>query len=397
PNLLRLLARRLLHLGGDSPWVGWLLGLDQAIASALEDEARYARLLKVDICSQHDRLTQAQQAIEPLLKVTPPDSEAVQTWVRACRRLKRADLALSPVQRLLKEAESSETEQAAVDRARLHQLLAELHERLQQPEQALKHLGRTSWRPAPMADILQQQKESGVLQQWFEYQQTKVDLQAPDDGLPPPIIVAGWPGSGRELILSALLEASEQLLLLDSSTDEARRQALGLPAAGPDRVLGQHESVMHTARKRYMRGLDRDQLPKPVLDTAWYEMSAIPVLATAFPGLIVIWPEFDARDLELYFRFSGYQDVPTLAEQLAEELKLAGQFSQQLPVRVISIHRRDLFVAPGQVIAKLCNRLGIRPVPAMQARLEFTRSNGNLLPDERWQAYRPLFKTAAAT
>ena len=367
---------------------------NQIIEFGTDEEVRHVRLLKANLASQSNDLDTAQQAIEPLLQASPPDAEAVLAWVQICRRSQRYDLALKPVQQMLDQLEDVDDPKADQDRAQLHQLLAELHESLDQPEQALRHLGRTSWRRAPMTAILQEQSELGSLDKWLKNTDSRVDASAPDDGLPAPIIVAGWPGSGRELILPMLMEAADQLIVLDSDSAKSRREALGLPSPVPEMVLDQHESVQLTARKRYMRGLDRNQLPRPVLDTSWYEMSAIPALAMAFPGVTVIWPECDPRDLELHFRFCGYQDVPMLMEQLAEEKKLAKRLSQQLPVKVISIDRCDLFHAPEQIIAKLAEGIGIEAVPGMQERLDLARANTVLLPDERWRAYQPLFLKA---
>lgn len=362
--------------------------LDRMIESDQADQARFARLLKVDLAAQNNDVQMAEQAIEPLLKQTPPDSEAVQIWLGACRRMKCLERAIDPVQRVLDETDFEIS--SAADQARLHQLLAELNDQLDRPEQALRHLGRTAWRPAPIAGLLQQQQQNNALQIWKNHAEDASMLKAPEDGLPAPIIIAGWPGSGRSLILAALYEAADQMIVLDPEQLESRREALGLPAA-PEMLLGRHESNQLTSRKRYMRSLDRNRMPRPVLDTAWYEMSAIPALAYNFPGLTVIWPEFDPKDLELHFRFSGYQDVPMLREQLAEELALARQFSQQLPVNVIRIRRKDLFDAPQAVIDEIAERIGIEAVPAMRARLEMLRESEALLPDGRWQAYRPLF------
>lgn len=362
--------------------------LDRMIESDQADQARFARLLKVDLAAQNKDLPLAEQAIEPLLKQRPPDAEAVQIWLGACRRLNCLELAIDPVQRVLDETDFDEA--ATGDQARLHQLLAELNDQLDRPEQALRHLGRTGWRPAPIAALMEQQQQNNALQIWANHAEDASALKAPEDGLPAPIIIGGWPGSGRSLILAALYEAADQMIVLDPEQLESRREALGLPAL-PDMLLGRHESNQLSSRKRYMRSLDRNRMPKPVLDTGWYEMSAIPALAYNFPGLTVIWPEFDPRDLELHFRFSGYQDVPMLREQLTQELALAKQLSQQLPVNVIRVRRQDLFDAPQAVIDAIAERIGIEAVPAMRTRLEMLRESEAMLPDGRWEAYRPLF------
>lgn len=366
--------------------------LDALIDSDVDEDVRIARLLKAELAVQNDDSETAETALAPLLESNPPNAEAVQAWVDICRRFGKLDLAIEPVKRLLQEADFGDAPSAAVAQARLHQLLAELNNELDRPEQALMHLGRTAWRPMSIAGLLKQQQENAGIRHWLEHTEDDSRLTAPEDGLPAPIIVAGWPGSGRSLILAALLEASDQIIVLDPEMATSRREALGLPF-GREELMQRHESIQLTARKRYMRSLDRSRLPRPVLDTAWYEMSAIPALAYNFPGLTVLWPEFDPRDLELHFRFSGYQEVSVLRDQLEQELTLAKQLSQQLPVRVIRIQRQDLFEAPQLAIEKIADGIGIDVVPAMQARLEMARENELLLPDGRWKAYQPLFES----
>ena len=399
---VQMIQARIHHVQGDIDRAMNLLdGLMDELSGQdpISEDERRIRLLKLDLAGQNGLLEPAQAAIEPLLQLSPPDVESVQAWTRACRRLDRLDLAIEPVERVLKETTFEQTTSARNDQARLHQILAELNHRLGRYDDALPHLGRSAWRPIQIDSLLQQQAESQLLEQWQQapLDELQADSMNPDGAHPevPLAIVLGWPGSGREAMLSALMEATDQLRMLEPNQARQRREALGLPLA-PDVLSAMSEDQLSAIRNQYLGGLPPGNPGQIVLDTAWYEMSALPVLARLFPGLLVIWPEFDPRDLELHFRFSGFQSVSVLSEQLRAEQALADRFFKALPVDVLRIQRQALFDAPGELIGRLCKRLGIEAVPAVQARLERARDTKGFLPADQWKHYEPLFESTKA-
>ncbi|MEM1080477.1 MAG: tetratricopeptide repeat protein [Pseudomonadota bacterium] len=364
--------------------------IDTMIEREAPAESRMARLLKLDLAGINQNLEAAQAAAMPLLERTPPDAEAARAWAGACHRLGRLELALEPVERLLNETEFEASDEGRAEQASLHQMLAEMKHRLGQHDAALAHLGRTARRSIAIADRLNQQNQHDLLALWQHDDFDESHRKAPDDGWPAPVIVAGWPGSGREMLLAALLEAADQMTVLDPAGGPARRQALDIPFR-PDSMRQFSEGKWLTARKRYYRGNEPGLIKPVVLDPDWYEMSAIPALGRHFPGLTVIWPEIDPRDLELHYRFTGYRDVPQLRDVLQDEQTLAKKLSQLLPVRVIPIPRTHLFEQPQVVIDHLAEMLGIEAVPAMLARLERVREEQGFLADGQWQHYQPLF------
>lgn len=155
------------------------------------------------------------------------------------------------------------------------------------------------------------------------------------------------------------------------------------------------EATLHTGRRRFMRGFEGTRETGPVADFGWWESTAIPVLSRYFPELVVLMPEADPRDLELFWRLSGYAAIDELRDAWHQEQRLWQLVEDHLPVRIVRVPRADLRDAPEQVAATLRDVLGVGDEAVMTEALKFAGQRYYLPPEGRWQAYSELFEAGA--
>lgn len=338
--------------------------------------AREGRLMAARMAVSDRDFDAGRNALEPLIESDPPDSGAALLWVELCRNTDRYEQACPPLERLLELDTLARNE-----REQICQLLANMYDQADQVEKAREYLDQCAWRPAPLLARVRPQVESGLLQRWLDHDWRAEEFGAPDDGLPSLVIVAGWPGSGRELIMAGL-EAHPGITVLDPADETRRREALDLPLE-PDEAGYIDESRISTGRKRFMRGVERPG-SGIVVDPTWWEASAIPSLARHFPELRVLWPQSDPRDLALYWRFSGFIDIDQLTGIHAQEDQLWRSMSEHLPLNLISIERQRLLEAPEVALSEA---LGIDGDPAMGEAVRARIAAERILPEGRWAQY----------
>ncbi|NKI34588.1 tetratricopeptide repeat protein [Wenzhouxiangella sp. XN79A] len=381
-----LLKARTAHALGETDEAHAQLGELQA--SPQPRVAREARLMAGRLGMLDGDLDGVARALNPLMESATPDPDAVFVWVEACRALERFDDACEPLERLLASPEVD-----AANHPRLHQMLASLYDRADRPDAAMRHLDQAAWVAAPHARVLAPQHGTGLIEQWLDHEWRAEEFEVPDDDLPPPVLLAGWPGAGRELIAAAIA-ADPSFRPLDPEGARRRREALDIPMP-PSEAEGLPEATLHTGRRRFLRGFENSRAAGPVIDFGWWEATAIPVLARYFPELIVLMPEADERDLELYWRLSGYAAIDELRAAWRQEQALWAQVEAHLPLRIVRIPRGQLRDAPDRAVAAIRAALGQGAESTMLEGLQAASRRQSFPPEGRWAAYPGLFEADA--
>lgn len=355
-------------------------GLQALVHSPDARIAREGRLMAARMAVVDRDFDAGRSALEPLVESDPPDSGAALLWVELCRKTDRYEQACPPLERLLELDTMDRNE-----REQVCQLLANMYDQADRFDKAKHYLDRCAWRPAPVLALVRPQLESGLLQRWLDHDWKAEEFAAPDDGLPMLVIVAGWPGSGRELVMAGLA-AHPGITMLDPADETRRRDALDLPLE-PDEAEYLDESRIATGRKRFMRGVDRNPGAGFVVDPTWWEAGAIPSIARHFPEVLVLWPQCDPRDLALYWRFSGYVDVDELSAVHAQETQLWASMDEHLPLNRKVIERQRLLDSPEVALSEA---LGIDGDPAMGEAVRVRIGSERILPEGRWEKYAGL-------
>jgi len=378
-----MLRARLADATGDSAAARDML--EQLVDADSEGEHRQARLLLARVRSnvEPEDTDSAREPIAFLLKRDPPVPDAVLVWAIICENAGDFDAACRALEDLLASEAISDQ-----DRRILHNRLANCYDQADEKATAWANWQKGGWRMAPHAQRLEAQRGSGVLDAWLAHELNGLDSRAFDDGFAEPTIVAGWPGSGREILLTPLAGHPEVAVLAPEG-ETRRLEALGLPA-GPDAVLGAQRETMQLARKRFMRGIQRGKPPAVTLDAGWWEAAAIPALVRHFPGAVIVLPVVDAADLALQWRVDGYADVEGMIGEYRKELELWRNMRDRLDLNVIEVGRAELLDDPAGAFDRLCSELGLEPAPASRKMAVRIRDDARFVPAGRGSRYEPM-------
>jgi len=359
--------------------------LERLVEADTEGEHRQARLLLARMRSNvdPDDIESAREPIASLLKRDPPVPDAVLVWAMICENAGDFSAACQALEDLL--ASDSVSDQ---DRPVLHNRLANCYDKADGKALAWANWQKGAWRTAPHAQRLGAQRSSGVLDAWLAHDFNEFDARAFDDGFPEPVVIAGWAGSGREILLTPLA-GHPQVAVLDPQGETRRLEALGLPAE-PASLLGAARETMQLARKRFMRGIQRGEPPAVTLETGWWEASAIPALVRHFPGATIVLPVVDPADLALQWRVEGYADVDKMVEVYRKELELWRRMRDKLDLNVIEIGRRELLEDAAGTFDRLCNELGIEPAPAARELAVRICDATRFVAEGRGSRYEPI-------
>ena len=359
--------------------------LERLVEADTEGEHRQARLLLARMRSNvdPDDIESAREPIASLLKRDPPVPDAVLVWAMICENAGDFSAACQALEDLL--ASDSVSDQ---DRPVLHNRLANCYDKADEKAPAWANWQKGAWRTAPHAQRLGAQRSSGVLDAWLAHDFNEFDARAFDDGFPEPVVIAGWAGSGREILLTPLA-GHPQVAVLDPQGETRRLEALGLPAE-PASLLGAARETMQLARKRFMRGIQRGEPPAVTLETGWWEASAIPALVRHFPGATIVLPVVDPADLALQWRVEGYADVDKMVEVYRKELELWRRMRDKLDLNVIEIGRRELLEDAAGTFDRLCNELGIEPAPAARELAVRICDATRFVAEGRGSRYEPI-------
>jgi len=359
--------------------------LERLVEADTEGEHRQARLLLARMRSNvdPDDIESAREPIASLLKRDPPVPDAVLVWAMICENAGDFSAACQALEDLL--ASDSVSDQ---DRPVLHNRLANCYDKADGKALAWANWQKGAWRTAPHAQRLGAQRSSGVLDAWLAHDFNEFDARAFDDGFPEPVVIAGWAGSGREILLTPLA-GHPQVAVLDPQGETRRLEALGLPAE-PASLLGAARETMQLARKRFMRGIQRGEPPAVTLETGWWEASAIPALVRHFPGATIVLPVVDPADLALQWRVEGYADVDKMVEVYRKELELWRRMRDKLDLNVIEIGRRELLEDAAGTFDRLCSELGLEPATAARELAVRICDATRFVAEGRGSRYEPI-------
>ena len=382
-----VMQARLAYSRGDS--VAARDMLEPLVEADTEGKHRQARRMLARLRSNvdPDDVASAREPIASLLKRKPPVPDAVLVWVMICENAGDYSAACQALEDLLASDSVSDH-----DRPVLHNRLANCYDQADEKALAWANWQKGAWRTAPHAQRLDAQRSAGVLDAWLAHDFSEFDARAFDDGVPEPVVIAGWAGSGREFLLTPLA-GHPQVVALDPQGEARRLDALGLPAR-PDSLLDAQRETMHLARKRFMRGANRDNRrgdPPPVtLETGWWEASALPALVRHFPGATIVLPVSDPADLALQWRVDGYADVDKMVEVYKKEFELWRRMRDKLDVNIIEIGRRELLEDAGGTFDRLCSKLGLEPDPASRKLALQIRDATQFVGEGRGSRYEPI-------
>lgn len=330
--------------------------LQRVVEADREGKQHSARLLLARVLADADPQDPeaARVPIAAMLDRDPPMPDAVLVWAHLCERAGHYGDACQALEDLLARDVASESERPVI-----HNRLANCYDLADQKAPAWSHWQKGAWRIAPHAARMEAQRGSGALDAWLAWDAAAFEAEAFDDGHPAPVIVAGWPGSGREILLAGLA-GHPDVGVLDREGENRRLEALGLPAL-PEHLSGvDHESLL-LGRKRFMRGVRRGSEPAVTLEPGWWQASAIPALARYFPGARVVLPVADPADLALQWRVDGYADVEGMIGEYRKELELWRRMGEILPLNVIEVGREELLDDTSATLDRVCAALGLEP------------------------------------
>ncbi|AKS41042.1 tetratricopeptide repeat protein [Wenzhouxiangella marina] len=258
--------------------------------------ARHARFLLADLLAEQGR---ADEAIKRLLQGEDADAEAL--WKAAGLASQVGDRAQEKacLERLLASAGVPEAL-----RRRAASRLADLLDRAGDYSAAAEHLEQAAWRSA--IELAEDAEE--IVELALSAAEGSLPKVPVDDGRRAPLIVLGWPGSGREAVIDALAASSavDALALQDWP---ARRQILldaldKLDQGAPD------EAAQRLVRRRYARRAgDRGDVASVTLESGVLFAPELIAALRAFPEARLVRVQADADDLEIYWKLSGFADT----------------------------------------------------------------------------------------
>ena len=328
--------------------------LEPVVAADEDGEQHTARLQLSRMRSKRapSDLDAARAPLAPLLDRKHPLGDATVAWSMACEGAGDPDRAATVLEDLLAAGVAS-----SADRRILHNRLANCYHAADKRALAWANWHKGAWRGAPNLSRLEAQRQSGMVDRWLAYEGEAFEPIAFDDARPEPVIVAGWPGSAREILLAALL-AHPGVTSLDRDGENRRLDAIDAPA-DPERLLGASREELMLGRKRFLRGAPRDRDDAVVLEAGWWPASTVPALARRFPGLTVLFPVAEPDDLALQWRIDGYADVDALLDDYRRELALWSKMRELLGLRIVEFSRDELLDTPGDAAARASEALGL--------------------------------------
>ncbi|MDT8439146.1 MAG: tetratricopeptide repeat protein [Wenzhouxiangellaceae bacterium] len=372
------LARaRIEHNHGNAETAKALLeSLIDAEPAAVADEARMLLAMERARAEPAD-LDHARAAIAPLLEREPPDATALLGWATICDRLGDHQQARSSLEALLARADEN-----SGDARMLHTALGNTLDRLDDRPSAWTHWQAGGWRDIPIAARLNQQAR--VVRAWLDAGRLPEPSAPFDDDRPAPVIVAGWPGSGRVALLAGL--AAHPGVQVLAGGDETRRlEALNIPA-GPAELAGLTPENLRLARKRFLRGV-RLADAHILLEAGWWSAAMLPALLLAFPEARIVLPTAAIEDMRVQWLNDGYRQIDALVEAYQRDLQLIDELRAQMQPNLIEIDRARVVAEPVAAFAQLCQALGLETDEAADQAVRARCESMRFVPAGHGQRY----------
>ncbi|MEN1728386.1 MAG: tetratricopeptide repeat protein, partial [Pseudomonadota bacterium] len=199
-------------------------------------------------------------------------------------------------------------------RLRARPRLADLADRAGDYDRAAQLLRGAGWRkPLGLAEDARQ-----IVQMALDAPNQGRAPEPADDDRRAPMIILGWPGSGRETLL-AVMGLAEGCQLLDQNDWPRRRDILlqglekfdeGAPDAAAQQLL----------RRHYLRGLAAEGGTSTLaVETGVLFAPELIALKRAFPEATLVRIRADVDDLGLYWQLAGFSDVDTMKAACDED------------------------------------------------------------------------------
>lgn len=350
-------AARLLLPGLEQDWTE-AAGLVRALLAEAEDDANGAADLAAALHHSDDAYLQRQaRLLSGRLAAARGDADA-------CRQV------LEP----LLDGDG--------DHAYVHWLLATTLDRCGDYAAAASHLAQAAWRKPALLQQREKRFPPGLAARLEALDGSNWNGHPVADDRPDCVFVLGWPGSGREAMLSALTRAGA-MQALDVRGGERRMRALDLPAR-PEVLEGLEQGAIRLVRRRYFRGEAVDA--GRVLEPVWFSALDLPALARFFPGSIVIVADADLRDLETDWRLQGFGEIDRLSLLFRQDRTLLTHLAEHLPLQFVKVGRGELKDAPESVARRLCDLLGLDDHLSLARALSEQASE--LRPEGHWRHYQ---------
>jgi len=320
-----------------------------------------------------EALERARALLTPMLQSVRSKAASWIAWADLCEQARHSSAAIEALDQVLARDDIE-----SIERARLSCRLGTLHHRSDHLAAAWSNWSRGGWRELPLRTRLETEQSATRVAIWQEALREPWQSIEFDDQLPSPVLVAGWPGGGRELLIEAL-GAHPDVYTLDRDGESRRRLALGLPLA-PAELAERPPEQLHLGRRRYLRGLDRNRLPRVVLDPDFREASAVPVLLRYFPDLIVLWPVDDGADLAVQWRADGFLDPDRLLALYRRDQELWRLLRERVEFPVIEISRALLIGQPDAALDAVLGALALQPAESSAQALTRALSDREWMP-----------------
>lgn len=270
----------------------------------------------------------------------------------------------------------------------VHWLMARALDKTALYSQALEHLRQAGWRNSTeIAELLGELGEE-VYDQLRSFDFEHWPQAAPEDGYPRPVFLLGWPGSGRDQLLEALVQ-SAGTRVLDRDDAPRRREAMGLPATLEKLDSWTSEELLQ-ARKLYFRAGD---VANRSLEPLWLPFAALPFIARLFPGSVVLIVDADERDMELGWHFSGLRNLDQVRQLWRREQAVLEPLLAALPLEFEVLSLADLQKDPQAAAHQLASLLELEDVQQVRRLGEAIGDQlATLTSSGHWRHYAGLFE-----
>lgn len=354
-------------------------GLFDAEDSAIAIQARLVAARLEILAGNHEAVG---QVLAPVLQLEPARHPVLWEVARLCRRAGAYELAATFLEQSLARADLGED-----DRARTYAMLVDVLDRAGRYRDAAGHFKAAAWQAPFVGEVsgLSEPAESEA-PDWSPISAWPWPRSAPADGRRQPLLLTGWPCSGRELVLTALASAAgaQVLPLADWAL---RRGHLGLPMK-PAQVAELDQTRAHLIRRRYLRGETRPGTTL-LIEPAAIQADDLPLLARILPGSVVIRPVADERYLELHWRLAGYRQVTTMRKLWRRDQSAIEALRDFLPLKFVEVDLQALLDAPAATLERLCDQLELDFDPAMAALMSEVRAERGYRAPDHWRHYFP--------
>jgi len=364
------------------------------LESALEGEELVGSLRRrlaielADLRSEMDpeQPQHARTAIASMLDGETADFQALLTWSMICERAGQLGAALSALGRLTEREGLSPSERALVQGRMAH-----CQDKADRRDQAWSHWGKARRGSSPHQARLDQ-RERELQRLWMKADSIGAGSASVDEPVVP-LLVGGWVGSGREILLAALQRHS-QVVTLDPQRAAARLEALGGPA-GPALAQDWSQGECRLARRRFLRGLGSTAAANVVvLEPGWWPAGALATLLEAFPRIRLVQPDISWADMILQWQVHGYSDIESLVEAWRDERTLLRRLRDSSKLEWIDIDRNYLATRPAEALAELFAALGLKAdSTAIEAGERFATAHPLVQPGAG-ERYREAIETA---